>query len=38
MKANMFASHKQHSFALILPGNPKKTHTDQLYYKFFHPL
>ena len=34
----MFNSRKQYSFGLIFSLNPKKTHTDQVYYKFCYPV
>ena len=34
----MFNSRKQDSFGLIFSRNPKKTHTDQVRYKFCYPV
>ena len=34
----MFFSHNQYPFSLIFSGNPKESHTDQVYYKFFYSV
>ena len=31
-----FISHKQYSFGLVFSENPRKSHIDQVYYKFFY--
>ena len=31
----MLTFHKQYSFGLIVSGNAKKTHTDQVHFHFF---
>ena len=33
---NRFTSHKKYLFGLIFSENPKKSHTNQIYYKFFY--
>ena len=36
IKKNKFNLHEQYSFVLIFSGNPRKSHTDRGYYKFFY--
>ena len=33
---NRFTSHKKYLFGIIFSENPKKSHTNQIYYKFFY--
>ena len=35
---NKFTSYKEYSLNFVFPGNPKKSHTDQVCYRFFHSV